>query len=456
MPVDPIVKQDLLLVKSHFESQALTQTGMEPTVVPLAGALRGQEDAMTALQNGLKRYPSVYAANYQQDQSKLQKLQQECAPCLSRLGSLVDCDLDIGLHDILMNFNTGVLSQIQGLFNSLTAPSDVDTHMCDTYQAFRSQCLPDISRAISAISFLISDIRNLDLKISTQDFIQLVMSIAGTLIGNMTFNLDKFQQLVTNTIDCMMADMEAQLRKLDPILSKANRKKAAEQLKDALKKTQTLGEQDLYQPVENVSTSVGQTVQQAGQQVSKTIGLAESGINEILDNTLHEASRRVSMYCGQAQLELNKLCQSNVDQLQAINDLIAQIRNAMSILDLLKTMAGLKNFSDPCDSVEQARRLFNQLSSPGNQVIIDYPLTATNPVTGTPEPETNGTPSPAVPNTPDVVVTLVPRSVVVPNSVVQDLLRAAGITLRQLTSGVTVTSADPVIFSLFGCLGQQV
>lgn len=236
MPVDPTIKQDLMLVKEHFERKALDEEG-NAALVPTAEILRSQRDVHVAVRDEMYKYPASYAADLQEDSSFINKLQQECIPCLNRIESLKDCDISPRLDKSLINYNININTQLTQMFSNLNGRNPIEENLCEIYKAYKSQCVPDISRAIAALSYLISSLRGFDLKLLQDNFIQVVLGLIANLVFNVTFNLDKFAQLITDTLRCIVADIQTQLKKLNPIISVQGRDNARRQIADAWNQT---------------------------------------------------------------------------------------------------------------------------------------------------------------------------------------------------------------------------
>lgn len=512
MPVSSIYTSDLLTVKEFYENGALKQDGMGPTLVPADNVLRNQSALLSAASSSLATYPASYAPAA--SESKLAKLQRECIPCLERLRSLKGLDVSSGLSDVFRAMNDSVRGAALSLLNQLTSPGDVDRHLCELYNALNANCVPDIARAIAALEFLIADIRTFDLKISLKGFLQSIAVIAAKLAINGTVGFDKFVLAIKGAVDCIIGDVENQLRKLQPILSADGRAKAAKGFEDAWKDTETFkanqakgvystkddcaavkaldsarastnavlstvagmskislsAKTAVATPTTTPPTAMSSTAYPYGSlkpesQASLNGITAELGtdgkstvssewaaaakadaaakkaagalaeVSALIDHTLGEASSRAIGYLENKKAELFKLLKLNGADAQSLNDFIRQVQNALSLIALLRSLLGMKSGgAASCSPQQAANRFFAGLTLPNATVNVESPGAGISPGA-------------------DSIVTVAPNPVVVGDPVVRRALEDAGVTLRTTTSGQTVVAADPVVFSLFGCLG---
>lgn len=496
MPVSSIYTSDLLTVKEFYENGALKQDGMGPTLVPADNVLRNQSALLSAASSSLATYPASYAPAA--SESKLAKLQRECIPCLERLRSLKGLDVSSGLSDVFRAMNDSVRGAALSLLNQLTSPGDVDRHLCELYNALNAICVPDIARAIAALEFLIADIRTFDLKVSLNGFLQSIAVIAAKLAINGTVGFDKFVLAIKGAVDCIVGDVENQLRKLQPILSADGRAKVAKGFEDAWKDTGTFKANqakgvystkddcaavkaldsarastdavlstvaDMSKISLSAKTAVDSkkateaqltatswalgggtaTPDEIGRAIAGTVAAADAAakkatgalaeISALIDHTLGEASSRAIAYLENKKAELFKLLKLNGADAQSLNDFIRQVQNALSLIALFRSLLGMKSGgAASCSPQQAANRFFAGLTLPNATVNVESPGAGISPGA-------------------DSIVTVATNPVVVGDPVVRRALEDAGVTLRTTTSGQTVVAADPVVFSLFGCLG---
>lgn len=431
--IDPVYKSDLQVVRDAFEEKAVASDQKNAELVPLATVMRTTTDTHAAIQEGLKTYPSSYAANASKTDSIVDRLQKECIPCLARLHSLPKLDLGSALLNTLDGFNIGKLLQLKSIFDQLSGPSDVDRELCSVYQALKSQCIPDITRMLAALAFLINDIRSIDLPRDVGSFLSIVLGMISKLFVRQAMNLDKFDQLITGTLDCVLNDIKAQMAKLEPILSGANREKTAQMFKDAWHASLTRAAK-----YDAISTSgVNKQLAKVSAVASRVSGTVETVIDTSLGRLVDEANKRIRFYLDQASKEILKLTKTDLDMLESTTESIRKIKNAMSVIQLLKALLGVGSGEmDPCGGHGKASRVFAQMTLPGRTVVVD-----------TVDP--GGTDD----GRHDTIITIVPDPVKIDNPVVADILARAGVRVVKLDDGTMTAQAEPVAISLFGCLG---
>jgi hypothetical protein len=473
MPVDPVLKQDLLLVKEHFENKALAQDD-NAALVPLASIFRNQRDMHIAVRSSIERYPAHYAQNIDEKQSILKQIQEECVPCEFRLKGIKALDIDFTIGSKLIEFDKRVLESLVSAFRNLNGVTPIETHICDIYRAYKSQCIPDLRRMLAAFLYLLSDLRSIDLRSLQLGFFQLLGIIIGKLLVTFTTNLDKYAQLITNTLKCVAYDLKGQLAKLSPILSKEARQKSLQQISDAFKKKEEdkkWSEQawkNLTQEQKDAINAKGQIsgtsayealpekqipyageVQQAEQAVSGAINFSVNSINEIIQGFLDMATARVDKALINGREDLVKILKASDMNLTSLNTLMQQIMLLQGLINILKGLIESKGDYNPCGTMEAGRRFFTKLTIPGRAVVVKP---------GTIDPS-------------DTEVTFFPDPAVFDNPVIKDVLDKSGITQTGAgTSQFFVTTitdpntgknkyavqAEPVTISLFNCLGGEI
>lgn len=221
MPVSPIQKQDLMLVKEAFERKALEKNNVGATWLPMVTTVQQSRRVHETIRDEASRYPAVRANNnrVKNNQSFLKQKQSECIPCLDRILDATDLDMLGDLFANLLAFNDRSIKNMLNLFNSLYLPNDIQRDLCGAYNALRSQCIPDIARLITQLKFLMEDIRKVKLKGLKDSLITLVGTaiVKSLILGSI--NYDMYVNLITNTTRCIARDINAQLIKLEPILS---------------------------------------------------------------------------------------------------------------------------------------------------------------------------------------------------------------------------------------------
>ena len=104
MVVDPVLKNDLMLIRDAFKEGALAQDG-NAAFVPVREMLSTQRQAHQGITTAVRRYPSYYARNQDKVRSLLDKVQEECVPCTERIKALRDCDIGLEIDDSLIQYN---------------------------------------------------------------------------------------------------------------------------------------------------------------------------------------------------------------------------------------------------------------------------------------------------------------------------------------------------------------
>lgn len=437
MPVDQQLKADLMLVKDAFEKKALQQDVEAAALVPMAPMLRAGRDAHQSIRDQVTRYPSYYARNTDRNKSTLDRIQQECVPCAARISSLKDCDLSPDIDETLLVYNRNVLQQLTAQFNTLNGRNPIETHLCDIYNAFKSECLPDIRRAIAALAFLLNDIRGFKLKDLKDSFLQTLLALIAGLVVNITFNFEKFGLLVTDTLKCVLADIKAQLAKLSPILSEEGRDKAKEAVTRAWRSNeddkQWLQGTDLYAPAAPSEVPFNNGLTAFEQQTLDKIPSLLGGVDEILERTLQEAITKIDLNIIGTRQELLKLLKQNGEDMKALHQLIEQILLVQGMLNVLRGIADAKGDYNPCgdpdvDNNEQARRFFTRLKLPNRRIQVNQ--------------DDNG----------DVEIEVIPDPTVVENPVVRDILQEAGFPIE---GDRVLVGGEPVTINVFGCIGGR-
>lgn len=437
--VDPQLKADLMLVKEAFERKALELKDDDAALVPMASMLREGQDAHQNIRDNIARTPAYYARNQDDTRSTMERVQQECVPCAARISALKECDLSPDLDETLLVYNRNVLNQLTAMFRNLNGRNPIESHLCDIYKLFNSQCIPDIRRMIAALAFLLSDLRSFRLKSLKDSFLQTLLALLAGLVVNITFNFEKFGILVTDTIKCSLADIKAQLAKLAPILSGEAKAKSREAFERAWRNNEQdkhwLSTTDLYgvAPPAQVPFNDELTAFEEGvlDKVPSTLG----GLDEVLEKTIQEAVTTIDLNIVNTRQELLKLLKQNGEDMKALHTLIEQIQLVQGMLNVLSGLADTKSSYNPCgdddlDEIEQARRFFTRIKIPRRRIDV--------------------TPNPDDPT--DVEIEITPDPITVDNPVVKDILEDAGFPILE---GDRVLAGEPTSISLLGCLGRS-
>lgn len=433
--IDPIIKQDLQVVKAHFENEALKQGSDKAVYVASSSMLRDQSVTHQAITAALKTYPSYYARDQRKTQarSSSNSTQNECIPCLDRIKDIWEADLSSGWAVRLNSFDDRLNTALGNLFRAMEYPSNAASNLCDIYLALKSQCVPDLKRAVALLAFLISDLLNVEVPKLKDVFISIIMKLVGSYLINSGLGLDKFNNLILLTMRCVINDIKTQLEKLEPILTKEGQAKAKKQLTG---KTHPSGHKELP-PNKKIYDKLDQ------------VEATTTGALNLIESTLEDAMKKLTYYNGGAQIDLAKLLNANQESLLALGNLIKKVRDTQELLSLLQSMVANKSDKNPCGSEqERARRYFRRVNLPGQTVIVQPP---------TPNPDET-----YVDNDPDnVEIIITPNPIVVTNPIIKDILAKQGIEFVETDGsgttplGTTVVKIPPTSINLFGCLGRM-
>jgi hypothetical protein len=446
MTVDPILKQDLMLIRKAFEEGALGQSG-EAIWIPTRSMLSTQRQAHQSIRDSAKRYPSYYARHTDAKQSLLDRIQEECIPCIDRIKILKECDIGLDIDDSLIQYNQNILKELTGFFETFEGKSPVEENVCEIYKGFRSQCIPDLRRVIIALTFLLSDIRNVSLRSVAENFMQVVLAMIGNLVVNITFSLDQFAQLITNTIKCVLQDVREQLAKVEPILSREDSPEGLIQgverteriLRDSWKDDdaanhwaqRTASTQPNYNevPFSGQMDSVVNRAQEITDRLPTLHATVDAG--GLIQNMLQKAIQRVDGNLEIAKGEFLKLLKSSHGNFQALNELVAQIQTVIGLLSVIEGIVESRGDYDPCTR-ESDERFFIQLTLPRRRVTVKR--------VDTDLPD-------------DIEVDIIPDTTSVDNPVIEEILEEAGVDLVKVDDSSVEVRAEPVTISVTKCLG---
>lgn len=457
MAVDPVLKQDLMLIRDAYKEGALAQDG-DATFVPVREMLSTQRQAHQSISKAVRRYPSYYARNQDKVRSFLDRVQQECIPCAQRIKILRDCDIGINIDDSLIQYNSNILKELTNFFRFFEKKGPIETNLCEAYRAFRTQCLPDIRRLIMALTYLLNDIRSFSLKGIGDNFIQVVLAIVANLVVNITFSLDKFAQLITNTLKCVLSDVRTELAKIEPILPRRDKIVDGEPVNQGIRRTQEIL-QEAWKGDEADKTWLNQQVRNKPEynevpfsqqfdaitdDVDRALQRIPSAnitvdVGEAITGMVERAITRVDGNLDIATNELLKLFKAGDGNFKALNELVSQIQIITGILNVLKGIEQSRGDFDPC-SFEAAEAFFTTVNIPRTRISVNR--------------RTSEDPD-------NVEIDITPDTTSVDNPIVRDILENAGIEVveveQQQGEGAGTSTfevaADPVVINLSKCLG---
>jgi len=395
MPVSPIQKQDLTLIKGAFERGALAQDTRGATWLPMVTSVQQSRRIHETAQAEAKEYPSATSQpKAKNDKSFLQQAQAECIPCASRIS--VPDDLDIGqdLFATMMAYNERALQNMLGLFSAISQPNRIQENMCQAYHALRSQCIPDIARLISHLTLLVQDLRSFNLK-SLKD--QLVQLIGSLIVRSLVFgalNYDKYITLITDVARCIVTDINTQLKKLEPILSgERNVKTYNPELADDATTTEIVNaitstpsqdswteETRAYNYAKDASIGIAKVEYGLNKAVSVVDGHVGRGVDKaanvgyIISDVIEDSIALADNKLQNATSELLKFLKLSDGNMKTQIQTMGQIQLIQSILEVLRTIRDTRGDFNPCgsnDGTEAGRRFFSRIRTPGQDIIID-------------------------------------------------------------------------------------
>ena len=457
--VDPILKQDLHLVKTAFENGAQNQKGAA-VYVPFRNMITSTRRVHENVRASVARYPSVYVKS-DSKQSLIDTVQQECIPCASRLRVLRDLDISLDLDLMLGNYNVKSLQNLVKFFGSLKGRTPIEQNICMAFAALRANCVPDLQRLLQAMTLTLSDIRTSDLKNLNVTFLSVVVSMISKIAVGYTTGFDKYTRLITDTLRCMANDLKTQLAKLDPILSSGGRANTAEAFKNAWKKNEEgknwVKSNAASRPVFNkyAFDKIDKATQTSVEAVDKVqnaeVDFEAAATNKtgdvvaVLNGVVNLVVGRVQANLDGALQDLMKMLKANEQNMDAMNKLIQQIQTIIGMISLVQALVSsdARQQYDSCGP-ERGRKFFNDLSIPRRKIYV------------VPPPPDSGRPR----NDVDIIITDDP--IQVDNPIVREILEQSGVAIRVIeteTPGSTkteniqfVVDSEPITINFFACM----
>lgn len=457
MPVSPTQKQDLLLVKQFFEKKALDQDTSGATWLPMVTTVQQTRRIHETIQGEAVRYPAAVSQQKtaKHDQSFLKQKQIECIPCLGRIKAVGDLDMIGDLFASMLAYNDRALKNMLNLFRSVSRPNRIQENLCGAYTALRSQCVPDITRLLSQLTLLMNHLRGFNLK-SLKD--QLISLVGALIVRNLVtgaINYDMYISLITNVTRCIVTDINTQLTKLEPILSREGLQDIAQLLpldtqdgeltraEAAEKKASTwFPDQGDFNYAQDISKKIAKGNDQFESKLNTFTGQAGKGVSKaadvgrVLSDMIEESITVVDGKLRNATSELLKFLKLSDGNLSGQIELLDQIQLIRSVLEVLKTIKDTRGDFDPCGK-DAGRRFFTRIKFPGQDIIVDN----------------------SDPNNPDIDI--IPPSIRIDNPVVEEILNENGIDTGPVgESGAIksgrVVSSVPVSINISQCLdGKQ-
>ena len=353
------------------------------------------------------------------------------------------------LFATMVAYNSRALANMLNLFKSVSRPNRIQENLCGAYIALRSQCIPDITRLLSQLTLLMNHLRGFNLK-SLKD--QLISLVGALIVRNLVtgaINYDMYVNLITNVTRCIVTDINTQLAKLEPILSReglediaqllpldtqdgeltrdeAAKKKAANWFPDAGDFNYT---QDISKKVTKTQRAFEEKINTFSRSPGKGVDKA-ANIGRIVAEMIEESISVVDTKLRNATSEFLKFLKLSDGNLSGQIELLDQIQLIRSVLEVLKTIKDTRGDFDPCGK-DAGRRFFTRIRTPGQDIVIDN----------------------SDPDNPDIDI--MPPTIRIDNPVVEEILNENGVDTGAIPSGRVVSSV-PISFNISKCLdGKQ-
>jgi len=350
-----------------------------------------------------------------------------------------DLDMAGDLFATMLAYNQHALKNMLNLFKSVSRPNKIQENLCGAYTALRSQCVPDITRLLTQLTLLMNHLRGFNLKSLKDQLIGLVGSLIVRSLVTGAINYDMYINLITDVTRCIASDINTQLSKLEPILSREGLEDIANLLPlntqdgeltraEAArnKAANWFPEQGDFNFTRDASQSILKAEKQFESKLNTFSGAAGRGVNQaanvgrIVKDMIEESISVVDDKLQNATSELLKFLKLSDGNLSAQIELIDQIQLVRSVLEVLKTIRDTRGDFDPCGK-NAGRRFFTRIKFPGQDIIVDN----------------------IDPENPDV--TIIPPTIKIDNPVVEEILNENGIDTGPVGESGAVKSGRVVV-----------
>jgi hypothetical protein len=300
-----------------------------------------------------------------------------------------------------------------------------------------------------------NNLRGFNLKSLKDQLIGLVGALIVRSLVTGAINYDMYIGLITNVTRCIAHDINTQLRKVEPILSRDGLEDIAQLLPlDTQDGELTRGEAakakaanwfpnqgdfnfaaDASKKITGIQQTVEKKVNTFSGQTGRGVDAA-ADVGRLIKDMIEESISVVDDKLQNATSELLKFLKLSDGNLSAQIELMDQIQLVRSVLEVLKTIKDTRGDFDPCGK-DAGRRFFTRIKFPGQDVIVDN----------------------IDPENPDVTIT--PPSIRIDNPVVEDILNENGIDTGPVGESGAVKSGRivksvPVSINVSKCLdGKQ-
>jgi hypothetical protein len=346
--VNPPIPQELL---TSFNSGATTE-GQQNTVLP------GEFSQVAS--------KSVDINNWQE-------WLQDCIPCDLRVELRAELllKLDDQLLDLLEQLRAQYLKELSFILNLLNA-TDVYSDVCPLLFAMRDICIPDLQRIISLLA---SIIYRMTVRELTQiDLIKLLVApIFQPLFSGLVGILNQYKVLITDPLNCVVSNLNAQLGKLQTgnSLNQAL-------VKDLIKKADALGLisgeaqkaeiteklSQAHQPFQTIDEGITAMQNAAGSAVVNLRRFLVSGIYEV-EVLLDRLKSELASFLG---VDSKDTAEFLLGQYQKI--LIFRLIEFISALVKALTVGFNCDFNDPQKAEDTVGRFLNDFLGPKAPILV--------------------------------------------------------------------------------------
>jgi hypothetical protein len=310
----------------------------------------------------------------------LQEFLADCIPCDLRVefrAELVS-KLDDAFLDMLEEMINNYLKELSFLVNLLNA-TDVYADVCPLLFILQDICIPDLQRLLSLLASIlyrmtVRELTSLDLmKI-------LILPLFQPLFNSLFGMLNQYKALITDPLQCVLANMDTQLNKLKigevmsdrlitDIVLKADKLKLLETDDDKAKLISTLDA--ARQPFQDLDAGINAMQNASGSAVMHLRRLSLVGIFEI-ETLLKELKAELANFLGFNQAETVEFM---LNQYQKM--LIFRLISFIAALVKAKTVGFNCDFTDQTKAEDTVGRFLSDFLGPNAPVIV-----TNNTVTG--------------------------------------------------------------------------
>ena len=305
---------------------------------------------------------------------------ESCIPCELRLDLRIDLlnSLDDALLDILEQIINNYLKELAFILNLLNA-TDVYADVCPILFALRDVCIPDLQRILSLLAGIlyrmtVRELTNIDL------LKLLVLPLFQPIFNGLLTLLNQYKVLVTDPLQCVVANLDAQLNKIkmsstlneslvNELVTKADQLKLLESDSDKEEMRASLNK--ARQPFESLDQGIESMQSAMGASVYHLRRLTMVGIFEV-ESLLAELKRELANFLG---IDENETIDMLLNQYEKL--LIFRLISFIAALIKAKAIGFNCNFDNPAQAEDTVGRFLSEFLGPNSPVIV-----TNNSVTG--------------------------------------------------------------------------